>query len=148
MEMQFGPQTELVERFIGQVENLTAEQVGQLADQWEDVLDDLSSQSSIDWYAASAAARYAATDAGRGTAWNKARRAARDATWDAWNAPQDAGMDEVDVRHAAWYTSDATVALVVRDLITPGGFTDERYKLLTGPCVSVFPNFGEEITNG
>lgn len=63
-------------------------------------------------------------------AWHTMHRAVRDSVWDSvW-----AAIDEV------WKTSRqqhlahiALLALVVRDLITPDGFTQADYDLLTGP---------------
>ncbi len=81
------------------------------------------------WDAARVAAWVAARDAARVAARVAARDAARDAAWfaardAAWVAARDAARD------AAW---DAAAGLASRDLIGPGGFTQERYDLLTGP---------------
>ena len=80
------------------------------------------------WDAARYAARDAAGDAARDAAWYAAGDAAGDAAWyaaryAAWYAARYAARD------AAWY---AAGALVVRDLISPDGFTQAHYDVLTG----------------
>ena len=70
------------------------------------------------------AAWYAARDAARGAAWGAARGAARGA---AWYAARDAAWDAA--WGAAWGAIRyATIATLVRDLITP-----EQYDLLMAP---------------
>lgn len=104
--MKYGPQTAEVEALLGRVRTLTRTE---------------------------ATALKAAQGAARDAAWGAAREAARDAARDAvrgavWAALLDAAR--VAVRGAVW---DAVLALVARDQITPAGFTQEHYDLLTGP---------------
>ena len=80
-------------------------------------------------------AAWAATrDAAWAAAWAANRGATRAAAWAAaWAAVGAAtrGADRAAVGDAAW-------ALVVRDLISENGFTQEHYDLLTGPWAAVF----------
>ena len=79
---------------------------------------------ALAWYAAWDAVRDAAWYAARDAAWYAAWYAARDAVRD---AARDAARDAV--RDATWYAArDATLALLVRDLITT-----EQYDALTRP---------------
>jgi hypothetical protein len=100
-----GPNGEAVAGFIEQARRLTPDQVGRLAAAW-----------------------YAARDAARAAAWYAARDAARAAAWGAaWYAAWDAVGDAAGA--AAWAAArDATLALMVRDLISP-----EHFDLLTKP---------------
>ena len=115
--MALGPNGEAVADLIESVRRLTADEISRLAAAWEAA-----------WDAAWAAARDAA--------WDAAWEAARDAAWEAaWDAARDAARDaDWDAAwYAAWYAARAaTLALVVKDLITP-----EQFDLLYGPWASV-----------
>jgi hypothetical protein len=100
----YGPQGEYVAALVERAQSLTDAEVLKLAQDWD-----------------------ATSDAAWDTAQNAARLAGRPAAWDnAWNAIWDATSD------AAWdVASDVAAALVVRDLISPDGFTQEHYDILT-----------------
>ena len=116
-----GPQGREVAAIIDRVRMLTTDEWRQLTAAW-----------GAAWGAVRAAARAAARDAARnaarGAAWGAARNAAGDAARDAarniaWAAAWD----------AAWAAArDATLATLVRDLITP-----KQYDLLMAPWRTV-----------
>ena len=110
----FGPQWEQVCALVLRAERLTPDEAERSDAAW-----------GAAWDAASDAAWYAALGAARGAAWD----AALDAAWEAasgaaWGATLDAAWDAA---------SGAARALVVRDLISPNGFTQAHYDLLTRP---------------
>lgn len=107
----FGPQWRAVVAMVRSITGATPDQVARL-----DATRDAA------WAADRAAAWAAAWAANRGATRGATRGADRDA---AWAAAWDAAWD------AAW-------ALVVRDLISENGFTQEHYDLLTGPWAAVF----------
>lgn len=112
--MQYGPQTAEIEALLARARTLTAGAALML---------------STEWYAARYALRAEAWDAVGDSVLDARRGAARGAARDAaWIAVPGAE------RYAVW---DATLALVARDLITPAGFTQEHYDLLTRPVALV-----------
>ena len=130
--MMYGPQTSEIEKLIEVIRGLTDEQINDLS---SIVAWDAYYQAARDaaWHAAWCATldevRYAARDATRDATWGAAWDATRYAAWHAaWCATRDAA------RYAAW---DAVEALLVRDLITDDGFTQEHYELLTWPWRTV-----------
>ena len=108
-----GPQGREVAAIIDRARMLTADELRQLG---------------AAWGAAWVAARVAVWGAARGAAWDAARGAAWDAAWGAaWDAARDAAWG------AAWAAAhDATLATLVRDLITP-----KQHDLLMAPWRTV-----------
>ena len=104
------PQGEYIVALIGRAKNLTGMEAANLSSVWSDTWCDA-------WYDARDASWYAAQDAFRSSAWFSAQDVAQYAT--EYAAGDAAG--------------GAAVALVVRDLISPDGFTQEHYDILTGP---------------
>jgi hypothetical protein len=72
-------------------------------------------------------------------AWDAAWAAAGAAAWyAAWDAAARAAAWAAAARAAAWYAAGAAAgALVIRDLIGQGDFTQEHYDTLTGPVRSL-----------
>lgn len=103
---KYGPQTAEIVALLARARTLTSAEVRAL-DAPRDAVRG----------AALAAVKAAAWGAVRGAAWDEAR-------YSAWGTAWYAG------RSVTW---DAVLALVVRDLITPGVFTQAQYDLLTGP---------------
>lgn len=108
--LALGPQGRELVALIERCRTLTADEVAQL-------------------YTAREAPGRAAWDATQNAAWDAARGAARETAWEtAWYAAWDSTRDAT--QYAA---RDAARALVVRDLVGQGRFTQEHYDLLTGP---------------
>jgi hypothetical protein len=108
-----GPQGREVAAIIDRVRMLTTDEWRQLTAAWGAAWGAVRG-------AARNAARNAAGDAARNAAWGAVRDAARNAAWGA-------------VRDAAWGAAhDATLATLVRDLITP-----KQYDLLMAPWRTV-----------
>lgn len=120
-----GPQGPEVVAIIDRVRMLTTDELRQLGAARDAARD---AARNATWGATWGATRNAARDAAR----NAARNAARDATWDAaWDATWDAALDAA--WGAAWSAVRvATLATLVRDLITP-----KRYDLLMAPWRTV-----------
>lgn len=114
LEQTFGPQWEAIVTLTRTAATLTPDQCARLsAAAW-------AATRAAAWAATRAATRAAARAAARDAAW----AAAWDATWAAaWAAARDA--------------TDATRALVVRDVIGQHGLTQDHYDCLTAPWVSV-----------
>jgi hypothetical protein len=111
--LALGPNGETVAALIERARTITPDEAERLNAAWNAARDAARS-------AARSAARYAVRSAARDAAWDAARYAA-------WNAARDAA------RYAAWYAArDATLALVVKDLITP-----DQFNTLYGPWASV-----------
>ena len=132
-----GPQGREVAAIIDRVRMLTTDEWRQLTAAW-------NAAWGAAWVTARDAARNAARNAARDAAWVTARDAAgdaaRNAAWDAaWVTARDAAGDAAG--NAAWGAAwdaawgaahDATLATLVRDLITP-----EQYDLLMAPWRTV-----------
>ena len=113
-----GPQGEELVALFDAIRGLDREQVRSLVAAWD-------AARVAAWVAARVAARDAAWDAARDAAWVAAWDAARDAAWvAAWDAARVAARD------AAW---DAALAILTRDLIGSGDYTQEHHDLLYGP---------------
>jgi hypothetical protein len=131
----YGPQGEYIAALIKRAELLTGTEVVDLA-------------QAANW---DKAARDAAWDAAYGAAQGAVRLVAWITTWDshewgnawfhAWNAGRDDVPGDTAWKAAAGVATGAVhgaariaaVALLVRDLISPDGFTQEHYDILTGP---------------
>lgn len=102
--MKYGPQTPEIEALLERARTLTDTEVLALREAW---------------------------NATPGEAWCEAWRW----VWDALRAARlDEAWDDVGQEDASRGAPlDAVIALVARDLITPTGFTQEHYDLLTGP---------------
>ena len=123
--LKYGPQTAEVEALLERARTLTDVEVLALG-AVRGVVPDAALYTALyaAWDAVLSAAWGAARDAALYTVWNVAR-GSWDEVWDAvWDAVGGSGRDAA---------LDAAYALFARDLITPAGFTQAHYDLLTGP---------------
>ncbi len=122
VEQKYGPQTKYVEALLARAATLTVVERAQVYD----VQDYVTYNSR---YAAYNAVEDITRNAVRYETWNAAREDARylmrnTVRYETWYETED----------SIWYLArDAAVALIVRDLITSDGFTQEHYDTLTLP---------------